>query len=231
LINSVIRDLTKWKDHPIETACFAVMSPLTAAGVMLAQAAFVYVTDRKKFNETCKSFNEMRKNLTAKQTCYMLGYFFGPGFAKTYGGSKAKLFKRKFVNSQFLKALQQQEKMKLAIEGVGDFSQNMKMAMRPIRSVTQKAIQQVVQAGKNIAKQILKSPAGLIYGLDRKFGTRIQHVFAHAVPDSSKKIHSIFSVPKNQILKLVDEAWLKRGSPLNSAYHGKSCRNARRNLH
>jgi uncharacterized iron-regulated protein len=150
----------------------------------------------------------------------MLGYFFGPGFAKTYGGSKAKLFKRKFVNSRFLKALQQQEKMKLAIEGVGDFSQNVPRALQPIRTVVQKAIQQVVQAGKNIAKQIWKSPAGLIYGLDVKFGTRIKHVFAHAVPDLNKKTHTVFSVPQNKILELVDEAWLKRRAPLSSTIPG-----------
>jgi hypothetical protein len=54
----------------------------------------------------------------------------------------------------------------------------------------------------------LQSPGGLIYGLDRKFGTKIDHVLAHTVPDASRATHTVF-VEKDpaKVLALVDEAW------------------------
>jgi hypothetical protein len=61
-----------------------------------------------------------------------------------------------------------------------------------------------------------KSPQGLIYGHDKKFGNRIQHVLAHASPDPNKITHSVFNVAKDKIPELVDEAWLKRSRPLAS---------------
>lgn len=58
------------------------------------------------------------------------------------------------------------------------------------------------------------SPAGLVYGVDRKFGNRIQHVLAHGIEDKTKPIHSVFNVSKDQILGMVDEAWRTRGTGL-----------------
>ncbi|MER7179480.1 polymorphic toxin-type HINT domain-containing protein, partial [Streptomyces hyaluromycini] len=54
----------------------------------------------------------------------------------------------------------------------------------------------------------LQSPGGLIYGFDRKFGNKIDHVLAHTVPDASRATHTVF-VEKDpgKVLALVDEAW------------------------
>ncbi|MFF8649243.1 RICIN domain-containing protein [Streptomyces griseoluteus] len=54
----------------------------------------------------------------------------------------------------------------------------------------------------------LESPGGLIYGADRKFGNKIDHVLAHTVPDASRATHTVF-VEKDpgKVLALVDEAW------------------------
>lgn len=60
------------------------------------------------------------------------------------------------------------------------------------------------------------SPAGLRYGDDPspEFDSRIDHVMAHTRPDPDKPKHSIF-LEKNPVLvlKLIDEAWEKRGKP------------------
>jgi hypothetical protein len=69
---------------------------------------------------------------------------------------------------------------------------------------------------KSIGNNTWKSPGGLIYKPDKKFGNRIQHVLAHAEPDSIKNLHTVFNVPKDEILKLIDEAWAMKGSPLIS---------------
>ena len=60
------------------------------------------------------------------------------------------------------------------------------------------------------------SPAGLNYGQGSKEGNRVKHVLEHASPNSSKPNHTVFNVPRNQILSLVDQAWAKRGNPLPS---------------
>ncbi len=58
-----------------------------------------------------------------------------------------------------------------------------------------------------------KTPAGLVYGEDRKFGNRIKHVLAHGEPDPTKTTHSVFNVEKHEILGLIDEAWrIKNGT-------------------
>jgi RHS repeat-associated protein len=58
-----------------------------------------------------------------------------------------------------------------------------------------------------------ESPAGLLYGPDRKFGNRVDHVLAHTSADPSKPKHTVFNVGGDDALALVDEAWLNRGSP------------------
>lgn len=63
-------------------------------------------------------------------------------------------------------------------------------------------------------KDTWTSTAGLVYGPDKNFGNRVQHVLAHTAPDPTKPIQTVFSVNKNELLGLVDEAWLKKGNPL-----------------
>lgn len=69
-------------------------------------------------------------------------------------------------------------------------------------------------AGKltSIGERLWESTAGLIYGADRAFGNRVQHVLAHTVPDPSKTVHSVFNVSRDKVLALVDEAWSMRGA-------------------
>jgi hypothetical protein len=59
-----------------------------------------------------------------------------------------------------------------------------------------------------------RSSAGVIYGQGSKHGNRVKHVLAHAVPDPSKKSHSVFVGGRKNVLPLIDEAWLKRSAPL-----------------
>ena len=57
------------------------------------------------------------------------------------------------------------------------------------------------------------SSAGLVYKSSKNLPNRINHVLAHAKADPTKTNHSVFSVPEDQILDLVDEAWRNRGNP------------------
>lgn len=59
-----------------------------------------------------------------------------------------------------------------------------------------------------------RSTAGLIYGQGSKQGNRVLHVLTHAAELPGKSPHSVFAVARNQILGLIDEAWLSRGAPL-----------------
>jgi len=60
------------------------------------------------------------------------------------------------------------------------------------------------------------SAAGLVYGQRVVKGifveSRIQHVLAHGYKNIQKTTHSLFNVRPRNIIKLVDEAWLKRGA-------------------
>jgi len=82
-----------------------------------------------------------------------------------------------------------------------------------------KIIQEMKEAGtilKPIENNVWKSPAGLIYKADKKFGNRINHVLAHAKSNPLKNQHSIFNITENKILGLIDEAWAMKGNPLES---------------
>jgi RHS repeat-associated protein len=59
-----------------------------------------------------------------------------------------------------------------------------------------------------------RSSGGLVYGPDKVFGNRVQHVLAHTVPDATKPMHSVFNVGRNRLLGLIDEAWSMRGAPV-----------------
>lgn len=67
---------------------------------------------------------------------------------------------------------------------------------------------------KLIGNNIWESPGGLVYGPDKKFGNRLQHVLAHTTPNLQKKTHTVFSIPPNKIIELIDEAWAIKGAPL-----------------
>ncbi|MBX8487687.1 DUF637 domain-containing protein [Pseudomonas cichorii] len=58
------------------------------------------------------------------------------------------------------------------------------------------------------------TPAGLDYGQGSVQGNRVLHVLEHAKPNPAKTTHSVFSMDRKEILGAVDEAWLKKGSPV-----------------
>lgn len=65
---------------------------------------------------------------------------------------------------------------------------------------------------KSVGQGTWESSGGLRYvGSDAKGLNRVQHVLRHATADPSKKVHSVFNVPRNRVLALVDEAWVSRG--------------------
>ena len=69
---------------------------------------------------------------------------------------------------------------------------------------------------KLIGDNIWQSPGGLIYGFDRKFGNALNHVLAHMTSNPIKKNHTVFSIPREKIVALIDEAWSMKGNHLFS---------------
>ena len=59
-----------------------------------------------------------------------------------------------------------------------------------------------------------KSPGGIIYGYDRKFGNALNHILSHMTSNPTKINHTVFSISKDQIVALIDEAWAMRGNHL-----------------
>jgi hypothetical protein len=53
------------------------------------------------------------------------------------------------------------------------------------------------------------SPGGIIYLAKSKEGHRIMHLLTHTVPGYKAGTHSIFSVAREHVYKLVDDAWAK----------------------
>ncbi|MGQ3820585.1 two-partner secretion domain-containing protein [Pseudomonas alliivorans] len=64
------------------------------------------------------------------------------------------------------------------------------------------------------ANRTWTTPAGLDYGQGSVQGNRVLHVLEHAEPNPAKTTHSVFSMDRKEILGAVDEAWLKKGSPV-----------------
>ncbi len=62
------------------------------------------------------------------------------------------------------------------------------------------------------ASKTWTSAGGLVYGQGSVHGNRILHVFDHLTPNTAKPAHSIFKVQRNELLGLLDNAWLKRGA-------------------
>jgi hypothetical protein len=60
------------------------------------------------------------------------------------------------------------------------------------------------------------SPEGLIYGVDRHFPNKVLHVLDHLKPVSARTAktagQTTFSVPRDELLPLLDEVWRNRGS-------------------
>jgi len=54
------------------------------------------------------------------------------------------------------------------------------------------------------------SPCGLVYGQGSAHGNRVMHVMDHTVQNAAKPVHSVFDIPRNQVIGLVDEAWAAR---------------------
>lgn len=73
-------------------------------------------------------------------------------------------------------------------------------------------VQKPTQASQNRSNEWLSS-AGLVYKSNKNFPNRINHVLEHAKPNPNKPTHSVFSVPENAILDLIDEAWRNRDLP------------------
>lgn len=63
------------------------------------------------------------------------------------------------------------------------------------------------------ANRTWTSPGGLVYGQGSAQGNRVLHVLDHAVPNPTKPVHSVFDVPRNQIIGLIDEAFASRTGP------------------
>lgn len=58
------------------------------------------------------------------------------------------------------------------------------------------------------------SKAGLIYGPDKLYGSRVNHILHHTKPAPHKPKHSIFLAKRRKdIFDLIDEAWLTIKNP------------------
>ncbi|MEW4488294.1 hypothetical protein AB1L42_09450 [Thalassoglobus sp. JC818] len=67
-----------------------------------------------------------------------------------------------------------------------------------------------------VSKNIFESPAGLVYRSGSVDGHRVDHVLSHAEDIPAKPIHGVFSGDREEIFKLIDEAWKiaqERGPP------------------
>jgi hypothetical protein len=60
-----------------------------------------------------------------------------------------------------------------------------------------------------IRKNVFRSTAGLTYVPSQTDGHRVRHVMMHAKDDPSKKIHGVFDGDQEQILAVIDDAFLK----------------------
>ena len=65
-----------------------------------------------------------------------------------------------------------------------------------------------------------QSPAGAVYGPDPRFGNRVLHVLNHASNQNRNVPHGVFTVPRNQVLSLVDEAYTTMNA--NRALYARS---------
>jgi hypothetical protein len=52
----------------------------------------------------------------------------------------------------------------------------------------------------------------LIYGQGSAQGNRVKHVLEHTKPNPNKPLHTVFGVDKSNVIGLVDEAWVQKGT-------------------
>ncbi len=60
----------------------------------------------------------------------------------------------------------------------------------------------------DLGRNRLKSPAGLVYGMGPGGEHRVEHVMLHAQDDPARAVQSVFNGTREEILELVDEAWM-----------------------
>ncbi|REK67790.1 MAG: hypothetical protein DF221_00850, partial [Brevibacillus sp.] len=79
-----------------------------------------------------------------------------------------------------------------------------------------KVLDKIGEVGKltYLGNKTWKSSQGLIYGFDKKFGNRVQHILEHTKSNLNKPNHTVFSVDKTEVLSLIDEAWALRKAPV-----------------
>ncbi len=73
----------------------------------------------------------------------------------------------------------------------------------------------IPNAGKlvyNPAAQSWTTAKGLVFSQGSAQGNRLMHVMDHLVPNSLKPLHTIFDVPRNKLVALLDEAWTLGGT-------------------
>ena len=58
-----------------------------------------------------------------------------------------------------------------------------------------------------VSENVFESPAGLVYRSGSVDGHRVDHVLSHAKDIPSKPIHGVFRGDREEIFRLIDEAW------------------------
>lgn len=62
---------------------------------------------------------------------------------------------------------------------------------------------------EKVSQDLYRSPAGLLYGPGSRDNHRLTHVLKHAKDDLSKPIHGVFDGTQNEIIALIDQAYLR----------------------
>lgn len=96
--------------------------------------------------------------------------------------------------------------------GVNNFDRaGLEAVMKQLSEVGHNGFKLTLESGSTTK---WRSPAGLIYKNASDEGHRLTHVLSHTVPGyNNKPIHTVFSGGRGNVLPLVDEAWLRKGSP------------------
>ena len=77
-------------------------------------------------------------------------------------------------------------------------------ATKPASDASQPKLGQL----KQVAGKVYQSTAGLRYGPGSADGHRLVHVMKHTEDNPDKPIHGVFTGTKEEVLALIDEAWL-----------------------
>lgn len=107
--------------------------------------------------------------------------------------------------------------LEFAIEGLEEFGSAKKIAFSTeniASSPTHQFSKTLTPLSESLAETSWISKEGLIYGPDKKFGTRINHILQHTKPNAAKLNHTVFTVADAELLDLIDFAWSKRGIAL-----------------